>query len=86
MSGIKPNTRASLTAVGAAVFRSAHPALDDDPKVFSDPLALLLSGAGGEASVYDHANNILAKFTARLGPKLGPKVFRYLRALTIMRS
>ena len=86
MSGIIPNRRASLTAVGTAVFRAAHLALDDDPKVFNDPFALPFSGAGGEVSLYDHANKILAKFTARLGPKAGPKVFRYLRALTIMRS
>jgi len=86
MIGIRTNRRASLTAVGAAVFRAAHLALDDDPKVFNDPFALLLSGAAGEVSVFDHANKILAEFTARLGPKVGPQVFQYLRALTIMRS
>lgn len=86
MIGIRSNGRASLTAVGAAVFRAAHLALDDDPKVFNDPFALLFSGADGEVSLYDHANKILAMFTARLGAKVGPKVFRYLRALTIMRS
>lgn len=88
MSGIGPNDggRASLTAVGAALFRAAHLVLDDDPKVFDDQFAPQFSGAGGEVSLYDHASTVLAKFTARLGPEVGPKVFRYLRALMVMRS
>jgi methyltransferase (TIGR00027 family) len=88
MTGTAPNDgpEASITAVTAAVFRAAHLALDDDPKVFDDPFALPFSGAGGQVSLYDHANTVLTKFTSRLGPKAGPAVFRYLRALMIMRS
>jgi methyltransferase (TIGR00027 family) len=88
MSAIQPNNggRASITAVGAAVFRASHLALDDDPKVFTDPFALPFSGAGAELSLYDHASAVLAKFTGKLGPKTGPEIFRYLRALMTMRS
>jgi hypothetical protein len=61
-------------------------ALDDDTKVFHDPFALPLSGAGGHVSSYDHARAVQARFIARLGCEVGPQVFRYLRALMVMRS
>jgi len=88
MSGVSQDekVRASLTAVTAAVFRAAHLALDDDPKVFVDPFALSFSGVAHNVSPHDHAGTVLEMFTARLGPKAGPLVFRYLRALMIMRN
>ena len=85
MRGIEADGgKTSLTAVGAAVFRAAHMALDDDPRVFEDPFAFPLSGAPGLLKEY--ANTVLTRFVARLGTEAGPRVFRYLRALTVMRS
>jgi methyltransferase (TIGR00027 family) len=85
MSGIEGSGgKASLTAVGAAVFRAAHLVMDDDPKVFEDPFAFALSGAPG--LLKEHANTVLTRFVAKLGAEAGPRVFRYLRALTVMRS
>ena len=85
MRGIEADGgKTSLTAVGAAVFRAAHLVLDDDPKVFEDPFAFALSGASG--LLKEHANTVLTRFVARLGTEAGPRVFRYLRALTVMRS
>ena len=85
MTGIDVNGgKTSLTAVGAALFRASHLVLDYDPKVFEDPFAFPLSGAPG--LLEEHANTVLTRFIARLGTEAGPRVFRYLRALTVMRS
>jgi len=76
--------KTSLTAVGAATFRAAHLALDDHPRVFEDQFAMPFSGAPG--SLEEYARTVSARFIARLGPQAGPTVFRYLRALTVMRN
>jgi hypothetical protein len=44
-------SRAPRTAILSAVMRAAHLLLDGEPKTFSDPLALTLSGLNGEAEL-----------------------------------
>jgi len=41
----------SQTAIAAAIARAAHLLLDDDPKIFQDPLAFSLSGVESEAAL-----------------------------------
>jgi methyltransferase (TIGR00027 family) len=77
---------APRTAILSAVMRAAHLLLDGEPKVFSDPLALKLSGLPGEAELAGHLKNFVATLAADAGTEGAQATFRYLRAGMTLRS
>ena len=78
--------RPSFTAVISAMMRAAHLALDGEPKIFADPLALALSGAGTEADLKARLENLRAATAASVGSRLAEEAYRYLRTVMTLRS
>jgi O-methyltransferase involved in polyketide biosynthesis len=68
------------------MMRAAHLLFDGEPKIFSDPLALSLSGLNGEAAL----EAALARFAATLatdgGEACAQATMKYLRAGITTRS
>ena len=78
--------RPSATAIGAAIVRAAHLLLDDDPKIFQDPLALSLSGAESEAALHATYEARQAAWARRSTPEHAQALARYSRADMTMRQ
>ena len=78
--------RPSFTAVISAMMRAAHLALDGEPKIFADPLALALSGAGNEASLTASLDKLAATTAASVGSGRAEEAYRYLRTVMTLRS
>jgi methyltransferase (TIGR00027 family) len=78
--------RPSFTAVISAMMRAAHLALDGEPKIFADPLALALSGAGNEAGLKASLDNLGAAIAASVGSGRAEEAYRYLRTVMTLRS
>lgn len=74
------------TAILSAVMRAAHLVVDGEPKIFSDPLALNLSGLDGEAGLKAGLAKFVAALAADVGEACARATFRYLRAGMTMRS
>lgn len=68
------------------MMRSAHLLLDGEPKIFSDSLALSLSGAETEAALMARIDNLAAPIAAKHGPDRAEAAFQHLRAAVTMRS
>jgi methyltransferase (TIGR00027 family) len=78
--------RPSATAIGVAIMRAAHLLLDEDPKIFQDPLALCLSGAENEAALLATYEATLADVARRSTPEHAQAYARYSRANMVMRQ
>lgn len=78
--------RASLTAITAAMVRAAHLAFDKEPKIFSDPLALRLSGLENEAALQATLDTILTEITRLSSAAFAHTLSNHNRAFTVMRS
>jgi methyltransferase (TIGR00027 family) len=78
--------RPSFTAVISAMMRAAHLAFDKEPKIFADPLALALSGAGNEAALKASLDNLGAAIAAGVGSRRAEEAYRYLRTVMTLRS
>jgi len=76
----------TFTAIVPAMVRAAHLLFDGEPKIFSDTLALDLSGAGTEGALKASLDNLKAKVAANAGPERAEAVFRYQRSIMTMRS
>ena len=76
----------SATAIGAARMRAAHLLLDDDPKIFQDPLALSLSGAESAAALHATYEAMQAAIARRSTPEYAQAFARYARANMTMRQ
>jgi methyltransferase (TIGR00027 family) len=74
------------TAILSAMMRAAHLLLDGEPKIFSDPFALSLSGFEGEAGLTAALGNFVATLEADAGVECARATFNYLRAGMTMRS
>jgi methyltransferase (TIGR00027 family) len=80
------NALRSFTAQMAAMMRAAHMILDGEPKIFMDPLALRLSGAESEDELLVTLNAFQRAVITHFGQELTQTLFKYLRAVTTMRS
>lgn len=78
--------RASVTAITAAMVRAAHLAFDEPPKVFSDPLALRLSGIENEVALHATLDAMLAEVTRLSSAAFAHTLSNHNRAFTVMRS
>src|SRR5215471_16939100 len=78
--------RPSATAMMAAMARASHLFLDDDPKIFQDPLALGLSGVENEGALQAATAAIDAEMVRRSTPEFAQALFRYARANATMRQ
>src|SRR5262250_3307515 len=78
--------RPSFTAVVSAMIRAAHLAVDGEPKIFADPLALALSGAESEASLKATLDKLRTATAASVGSGLADEAYRYLRTVMTLRS
>jgi O-methyltransferase involved in polyketide biosynthesis len=78
--------RPSATAIGAAIMRAAHLLLDDDPKIFQDPLALRLSGAESAAALRATYEAMQADVARRSTPEHAQAFGTYSRANMTMRQ
>jgi len=78
--------RPSATAITAAMVRAAHLIADDDPKVFSDPLALRLSGVEDEAALQATLNAMLEAIARQSSAAFAHTLSSCNRAYTVMRS
>jgi methyltransferase (TIGR00027 family) len=76
----------SFTALLAAMMRAAHVVLDGEPKIFADSLALRLSGAENEEELLATLDAFQRAVMANFGQQLTQALFKYLRAVTTMRS
>lgn len=79
-------SRASTTAVIAALMRAAHLTLDGDPKIFADPLAGPLCGAESEAALATKVHALGKRIAADIGEGRAERVFRAMRATMVTRS
>jgi methyltransferase (TIGR00027 family) len=66
--------------------RAAHLLLDEDPKIFQDPLALRLSGAESAAALLATYEAMLADVARRSTPEHAQTYARYSRANMVMRQ
>jgi methyltransferase (TIGR00027 family) len=66
--------------------RAAHLVLDDDPKVFQDPLALRLSGIENEAALQERQRAMETEIAQRSTPEVAQTLVRYNRAVVVMRQ
>src|SRR5262245_48736375 len=78
--------RPSTTATIAAMMRAAHLALDDDPKIFEDSLALPLSGVENEAALQEQLRAIETEMARRSTSEFAQTFLRYNRAGAAMRQ
>jgi O-methyltransferase involved in polyketide biosynthesis len=78
--------RPSATAIITATWRAAHLVLDEDPKVFQDPLALRLSGIESEAALQAALEAIQAELARRSTPEIAQKLYGYGRAVVALRQ
>jgi methyltransferase (TIGR00027 family) len=78
--------RPSATAIGTAMARAAHLFLDDDPKIFHDPLALRLSGAESEAALQTAIGEFVNELTQKYTAELAQALFKDLRVMVTMRQ
>lgn len=78
--------QASATAITAAMVRAAHLVFDEKPTVFSDPLALRLSGMESEAALHTTMAAILTEITRLSSATLAHTLSNHNRAFTVMRS
>src|SRR5262245_58619095 len=76
----------SVTAITAAMVRAAHLAFDKSPKIFSDPLALRLSGIENEVALQATLEEILAEITQLSSAAFAHTLSSHNRAFTVMRS
>jgi methyltransferase (TIGR00027 family) len=60
--------------------------LDEDPKVFQDPLALRLSGIESEAALQAALEAIQAELARRSTPEIAQKLYGYGRAVVALRQ
>jgi methyltransferase (TIGR00027 family) len=74
------------TAVLSAVMRAAHLLLDGEPKIFSDPLALGLSGFEGEAALTASLSKFVATLAVDAGAECAQATLTYLRGGMTLRS
>jgi methyltransferase (TIGR00027 family) len=70
----------------AAMMRAAHTMVDGEPKIFADPLALRFSGAKNEEELLATLTAFQGVVAARFGQEIAQSLFRYLRAVTTLRS
>jgi methyltransferase (TIGR00027 family) len=75
----------SSTAALSAMMRAAHLLLDGEPKIFSDRLALQLSGVESEAALKSRLEELEAANESNFGPHT-QAVFAYMRAMMALRS
>lgn len=78
--------RPSRTAIDSAMGRAAHLYLDNDPKIFHDPLALSLSGADNEAALRAALGAIKTEITRQFTPELAQAVIQDLCVSVTMRQ
>jgi methyltransferase (TIGR00027 family) len=78
--------RPSFTAIISAMIRAAHLAFDGEPKIFTDPLALALSGAENEAALKASLDNLGVAIAASAGVRRAEEAYRYLRTIMTLRS
>jgi methyltransferase (TIGR00027 family) len=78
--------RPSATAITAAMVRAAHLAFDDAPKVFSDSLALRLSGMENVAALQATLDAMIAEVTRLSSAAFAHTLSSHNRAFTVMRS
>lgn len=76
----------SITAITAAMVRAAHLMVDDDPKIFSDLLALRLSGVENEASLHTTLGTIQEEIAQQTSPTFAHTLSNCNRAYTVMRA
>ncbi len=60
--------RADRTAILSAVMRASHLLLDGEPRIFSDPFALVLSGLADEDALARGLDKFVATLTAIRSP------------------
>ena len=68
------------------MMRAAHLLLDGEPKVFSDPFALRLSGFRDEADLTAGLEKFVSTLAADAGAECAQATFEYLRAGMTLRS
>ena len=78
--------RPDRTAILSAVMRASHLLLDGEPRIFSDPFALVLSGLADEDALARGLDKFVATLTADAGAECAQATFKYLRAGMTMRS
>jgi len=78
--------RPSTTAVLAAMTRASHLFLDDDPKIFEDPLALKLSGMENEAALRASLGEIHSEIARQSTPEFAQTWLKYNRANITLRQ
>jgi methyltransferase (TIGR00027 family) len=78
--------RPSTTAIIAAMTRASHLFLDDDPKIFQDPLALGLSGMENEAALRATLGEIHSDIARQSTPEFAKKFLKYNRANITLRQ
>ena len=78
--------RPSTTAVLAAMTRASHLFLDDDPKIFEDPLALGLSGMQNEAALCASLGEIHSEIARQSTPEFAQTWLKYNRANITLRQ
>jgi methyltransferase (TIGR00027 family) len=78
--------RPSTTAILAAMTRASHLFLDDDPKIFQDPLALGLSGMENEAALRATLGEIHSEIARQSTPEFAKKFPKYNRANITLRQ
>ena len=66
--------------------RAVHLLDDGEPKIFSDNLALGLSGARSEAEFRGNLEKIRTLVASDIGPERADRLFRNIRATMVMRS
>lgn len=78
--------RPSATAIANAMIRAAHLLLDEEPKIFEDPLALGLSGVGAEAALRVNLNTLVAEVARRSSLEFAQLFLRQVRLMQMLRS
>lgn len=76
----------TFTAIVPAMVRAAHLLFDGEPKIFADPLALELSGAGTASALQARLDALHAQVAANAGPERAAALFRYLHSIMTLRS
>ena len=78
--------RPSWTAIGSAMTRASHLFLDEDPKIFHDPLALKLSGVENEAALRTALGEIQAEIAWQSTLEFAQRWLKYNRANIALRQ
>jgi methyltransferase (TIGR00027 family) len=76
----------SVTAVISALMRAAHLHFDEEPKIFRDPLAMVLAGIDSEDELRASLEGVREAMASDVGPERADLVLRYLRSVMSTRS